>query len=70
MPEPQRRVPSEKVAQKNPALQSASSEQVPHSSVDAHEERAPIRREASKAATRGQEGRRIGAMGVDSGRCS
>ena len=52
MPEAQRLVPSEKVEQKKPARQSASLEQVPHSSVEAHDESAPITKAAKSAKTR------------------
>jgi hypothetical protein len=49
VPEAQRLVPSEKVEQRKPARQSASPEQVPHSSVEAQDESAPIRRAATRA---------------------
>jgi len=52
MPEAHRLVPSEKVEQKKPARQSASPEQVPHSSVEAHDESAPITKAAKSANTR------------------
>jgi hypothetical protein len=52
MPEAQRLVPSAKVEQKKPARQSASPEQVPHSSVEAQEDMAPIRRAAQRAIRR------------------
>lgn len=52
MPEAHRLVPSEKVEQKKPARQSASPEQVPHSSVEAQEESAPITKAAKSAKTR------------------
>ncbi len=52
MPEAQRLVPSEKVEHKNPARQSASAEQVPHSSVEAQEDNAPMIRAAMRAKKR------------------
>ncbi len=52
MPEAHRLVPSEKVEQKKPARQSASPEHVPHSSVEAQEDSAPIRKAAKSARTR------------------
>jgi hypothetical protein len=52
MPEAHRLVPSEKVEQKKPARQSASPEQVPHSSVEAHDDSAPIMNAAKSARTR------------------
>jgi len=52
MPEAQRLVPSENVEHKKPARQSASPEQVPHSSVDAQEDKAPIIRAAMRARKR------------------
>lgn len=51
-PEAQRLVPSEKVEQKKPERQSGSPEQVPHSSVEAQEERAPITRAAQSMRAR------------------
>ena len=44
IPEAQRLVPSEKVEQKKPARQSGSPEQVPHSSVVAHDDKAALRK--------------------------
>ena len=52
MPEAQRLVPSEKVEQKKPERQSTSFEQVPHSSVEAQEDMAPMIRAAMSAITR------------------
>ena len=52
MPEAHRLVPSEKVEQKKPERQSASPEQVPHSSVEAHEDNAPMIRAAMRASAR------------------
>jgi hypothetical protein len=52
MPEAHRRVPSEKVEQKNPERQSASAAQVPHSSVEAHDDKAPRKRAAMRTRTR------------------
>lgn len=52
MPEAQRLVPSEKVEQKKPGRQSTSPEQVPHSSVEAQEDKAPMSRAAMRANTR------------------
>jgi hypothetical protein len=51
-PEAQRLVPSENVEQKKPARQSASPEQVPHSSVEAQDDSAPITKAAMSAKTR------------------
>lgn len=58
IPEPHRLVPSENVEQKNPERQSESAEQVPHSSVEAHEDKAPM----SSAAQRARKRRRGGAV--------
>lgn len=52
MPEAQRLVPSENVEQRKPARQSASPEQVPHSSVEAQEDNAPMIRAAMRAEKR------------------
>lgn len=52
MPEAHRRVPSENVEQKKPARQSASPEQVPHSSVEAQDDSAPIKKAAKRANAR------------------
>lgn len=52
MPEAHRLVPSENVEQKKPARQSGSPEQVPHSSVEAHDDSAPITKAAKSANTR------------------
>jgi hypothetical protein len=51
-PEAHRLVPSEKVEQKKPERQSASPEQVPHSSVEAQDESDPITKAAKSANTR------------------
>jgi hypothetical protein len=52
MPEAQRLVPSENVEHKKPARQSTSPEQVPHSSVEAQEDKAPMIRAAMRAKKR------------------
>jgi hypothetical protein len=52
MPEAQRLVPSENVEQRKPERQSASPEQVPHSSVVAQEDSAPMRNAEKSASTR------------------
>ena len=52
MPEAHLRVPSEKVEQKKPERQSESPEQVPHSSVEAQDESAPITKAAKRANAR------------------
>lgn len=52
MPEAHRLVPSEKVEQKKPERQSESPEQVPHSSVEAQEDNAPITKAAKSANAR------------------
>jgi hypothetical protein len=52
MPEAQRLVPSVNVEQKKPERQSVSAEQVPHSSVEAQDDKAPMIRAANKAITR------------------
>lgn len=52
MPEAHRRVPSANVEQKKPERQSASPEQVPHSSVEAQEDSAPITKAAKRANAR------------------
>ncbi len=52
MPEAQRLAPSENVEHKKPARQSASPEQVPHSSVEAQEDSAPMIRAAMRAEKR------------------
>jgi hypothetical protein len=52
MPEAHLRVPSENVEQKKPERQSASPEQVPHSSVEAQDESAPITKAARRAKAR------------------
>jgi len=52
MPEAHLRVPSENVEQKKPARQSESPEQVPHSSVEAQDESAPITKAAKRANAR------------------
>ena len=49
MPEAQRLVPSENVEHKKPARQSTSPEQVPHSLVEAQEDKAPMVRAAIRA---------------------
>jgi len=49
IPEAQRLVPSENVEHKKPARQSVSPEQVPHSSVEAQEDKAPMIRAAMRA---------------------
>ena len=49
IPEAQRLVPSEKVEHRKPARHSSSLAHVPHSSVEAQEERLPIRRAAARA---------------------
>jgi hypothetical protein len=52
IPEAHRRVPSENVEQKKPDRQSASPEHVPHSSVEAQEDKAPMIRAAAIAMAR------------------
>jgi len=52
MPEAHRLVPSENVEQKKPERQSGSPEQVPHSSVEAQEDSAPIMKAARRANAR------------------
>ena len=52
MPEAHLRVPSENVEQKKPARQSESPEQVPHSSVEAHDVSAPMTKAAKRANAR------------------
>lgn len=52
MPEAQRLVPSENVEHKKPARQSTSPEQVPHSSVEAQEDNAPMISAAMRARKR------------------
>jgi len=52
MPEAHRLVPSEKVEQKKPERQSPSAEQVPHSSVEAQDDSAPMTKAARRANAR------------------
>jgi len=52
MPEAHRLVPSEKVEQKKPERQSESPEQVPHSSVEAQDDKDPITKAAIRAKAR------------------
>ncbi len=52
MPEAHRLVPSEKVEQKKPERQSPSPEQVPHSSVEAQDDSAPMTKAARRANAR------------------
>jgi len=52
MPEAHLRVPSEKVEQKKPERQSASPVQVPHSSVEAQDDSAPITKAAKRTNAR------------------
>ena len=70
MPDPQRLVPSENAEQKKPARQSASPEQVPHSSVEAQDDSAPMSSEAKRARTRIKESLGKDVMLEDSGRTS
>ncbi len=70
MPEEHRLVPSENVEQKKPARQSASPEHVPHSSVEAQEERPPIKNAARRARMRLELIRNEDFMMEDSGRTS
>ena len=69
-PEAQRLAPSEKVEQRKPARHSASLPQVPHSSVEAQEERLPIRRAAQSARNLPEGGVNGDFMAGDSGRSS